>query len=183
VISKVSIRNFEEGHVDQSLRRNYFLGAGVVIIFLALNVWVAIDHFQIQSQITGQTVSALEGAKQIAEQRSALLAARPDNGPIDLQMMRKAGIRVPNSFVHGDLFASPWGSSQIMKQFDRLVWDFYEITTTGCAQLLEDGGAIAGVVRVAASSRAADEKSVPLTREAAAQECRRTPLMARLIFN
>jgi hypothetical protein len=168
--------------VDPSPRRTYFLGAGVVLVFLVLNVWVAIDHYQIQNPATNQTVSALEGAKQIAEQRSALLAARSDSGPIDLQMMRKAGVRVPESFVHGDSFASPWGQSQITKQYNVLVWDFYEITAAGCTQLLGNSGAIAGVFNVASSSRAADEKPAPLTLDVAADECRRTPLMARLFL-
>jgi hypothetical protein len=169
--------------MDPSPRRSYFVGAGVVLVFLVLNVWVAVDHYQIQRPATNQNISALEGTKQIAEQRSALLAARPDSGPIDLQMMRKAGVRVPESFIRGDSFASPWGHSQIIKQYNVLVWDFYEITTSGCTQLLGNSGAIAGVFNVASSARAADEKPAPLKLDEAAQECRRTPLMARLFLN
>jgi hypothetical protein len=168
--------------VDPSPRRTYFLGVGVVLVFLVLNVWVAIDHYQIQYMATTQTVNALEGAKQIAQQRSALLVARSDSGPIDLQMMRRAGVRIPDSFIQGDSFASPWGQSRITRQSNVLVWDFYEITTAGCTQLLGNSGSIAGVFSVAASARANDEKQPPLTLEAAAQECRRTPLMARLIL-
>ena len=155
---------------------------GVVLVFLVLNVWVAIDHYQIQYMVTNQTADALAGAKQIAQQRSALLAARPDSGPIDLQMMQRAGIRVPDSFIQGDSFASPWGQSRIIKQSNVLVWDFYEITTAGCTQLLGNGGSIAGVFSLAASASANDEKRPPLTLEEAAQECRRTPLMARLVL-
>jgi hypothetical protein len=168
--------------VDPSPRRNYVLGAGVVLVFLVLNVWVAVNHYQIQNLVTRQSVDALEGAKQIAEQRSALLTARSDSGIIDLQMMREARVHVPESFVHGDSFASPWGQSRISKQSNVLVWDFYEITTAGCTQLLGNSGSIAGVFSVGASSHAADEKQPPLTLEVAAQECRRTPLMARLIL-
>jgi hypothetical protein len=154
----------------------------VVLAFMVLNVWIAVDHYQIQNPITIQGANALEGTKQIAEQRSALLAARPDSGPIDLQMMRKAGVRVPASFVHGDSFASPWGQSLISKQYNALVWDFYEITTAGCTQLLASSGAISGIVSAAGSARAADEKPVPLTIDVAERECRRTPLMARLVL-
>ena len=50
---------------------------GVALVFLVLNVWVAIDHYQIQYMVTNQTADALAGAKKIAQQRSALLAARP----------------------------------------------------------------------------------------------------------
>jgi hypothetical protein len=155
---------------------------GALLVFLVLNVWVAIDHYQMQYMATNQTVDALAGAKQIAQQRSALLGARPDNGPIDLQMMRRAGIRVPGSFTQGDSFASPWGQSQIVRQSNVLVWDFYEITTAGCTHLLGSSGSIAGVFSVAASARASDERKPPLTLDAAAQECRRTPLMARLFL-
>ena len=111
-----------------------------------------------------------------------MLAARPDSGPIDLQMMQKAGVRVPDSFIQGDSFASPWGQSRIIKQSNVLVWDFYEITTAGCTQLLGNSDSIAGVFSVAASAIANDEKPSPLTLEQAAQECRRTPLMARLVL-
>jgi hypothetical protein len=158
------------------------LGAGVVLVFLILNVWIAVDHYQIQNRFTRQTVDALAGARQIAEQRSALLSARADGGVIDLQMMRNAGVRVPESFVQGENFASPWGRSRIIKQSNVLVWDFYEITTAGCTQLLADSASIAGVFSVAASARGADEKQPPLTLDVAAQECRREPLMARLIL-
>lgn len=168
--------------VDPSPRRTYFLAVGVVLVFLVLNVWVAIDHYQIQYMVTNQTADALAGAKQIAQQRSALLAARPDNGPIDLQMMQKAGVRVPSSFIQGDNFASPWGQSRISRQSNVLVWDFYEITTAGCTQLLGNSGSIAGVFSVAASASANDEKQPPLTIEVAAQECRRTPLLVRLVL-
>lgn len=154
----------------------------MVLVFLGLNIWVAIDHYQILNPITIQAVSALEGAKQIAEQRSTILTARSDNGPIDLEMMQKAGVHVPPSFIHGANFASPWGPSQIIKLFNVLVWDFYDITTAGCTQLLASSGTIAGVFSVASSSRAADEKPAPLELDVAAQECRRTPLMARLIL-
>ena len=154
----------------------------MVLVFLLLNVWVAIDHYQIQYMVTNQTVDALAGAKQVAQQRSALLAARPDSGPVDLQMMQRAGVRIPNSFIQGDSFASPWGQSRITKQSNVLVWDFYEITTAGCTQLLGNSASIVGVFSVATSARANDEKRLPLTLEAAAQECRRTPLMARLIL-
>jgi hypothetical protein len=109
-----------------------------------------------------------------------LFAARPDNGPIDITMMRKAGVRVPELFVRDGHFESPWGLSAIIKSGDQLVWDFYEITTTGCAQLLE--GPIPGVVRAASSGFAADEKTAPLTHDLAVDECRRTPLIARLIL-
>jgi hypothetical protein len=168
--------------VDPSPRRTNFLGMGVVLVFLVLNVWVAIDHYQIQYMVTHQTADALVGAKQIAQQRSTLLTARPDSGPIDLQMMQKAGVRVPDSFIQGDSFASPWGKSQLIKQSNVLVWDFYEITTAGCTQLLGNSGSIAGVFSVAASAIANDEKPSPLTLEQSAQECRRTPLMARLVL-
>lgn len=171
---------FAENHRHHAPRKVYLLG--VTVAFLVINVWIAIDHYQIQHPITRQAVDALDGTKQIAKQRSALLAARPDNGPIDLEMMKKAGVRVPNSFVHGGAFASPWGQSQIMKQYDTIVWDFYDITSAGCTQLLGNSGAIDGVVRVAASARAADERPTPLSQGAAEQECRRPPLMARLIL-
>jgi hypothetical protein len=168
--------------VDRSLQQIHIFGGIVIFLFLAINVWIAIDHLQIERRNQKKMpVGALEETKLLAEQRSALLAARPDSGPIDLQMMRKVGVRVPESFVHGDSFASPWGASRIVKDGTVLTWDFYEITTTGCTQLL-GGGAITGVFRVAASSRAADEKQPPLTREVAAQECRRTPLMVRLML-
>jgi hypothetical protein len=172
----------ERTGVDSSPRRTYLLGVGAALVFLVVNVWVAIDHYQIQYMVTNQTADALAGAKQIAQQRSALLAARPDNGPIDLQMMQRAGIRVPQSFIQGDSFASPWGKSRISRQSNVLVWDFYEITTAGCTQLLGSSGSIAGVFRAAASSSANDEKQPPLTLEVAAEECRRVPLMARLIL-
>lgn len=152
----------------------------MLLIFLAINVWVAFDHLQIEVQTNRETVDSLDGTKLLAEQRSALLGARPDNGPIDLQMMRKAGIRVPESFIHAGHFASPWGHSQITKDGDQLVWDFYEITTAGCTQLL--AGTIPGVIRAAASAGAADEKQAPLRHEVAVRECRRAPLMARLIL-
>jgi hypothetical protein len=145
--------------VDPSPRRTYFLGLGVVLVFLVLNVWVAIDHYQIQYMVTHQTADALVGAKQIAQQRSTLLTARPDSGPIDLQMMQKAGVRVPDSFIQGDSFASPWGKSQLIKQSNVLVWDFYEITTAGCTQLLGNSGSIAGVFSVAASAIANDARA------------------------
>ena len=166
----------------ESPRRTYFLGVGVALVFLVVNVWVAIDHYQIQYMVTDQTADALAGARQIAQQRSALLAARPDNGPIDLQMMQKAGVRVPASFIHGDSFASPWGQSRISRQSSVLVWDFYEITTAACTQLLGNSGSIAGVFMAAASASAKDEKQPPLTLEVAAQECKRTPLMTRLML-
>jgi hypothetical protein len=171
-----------EPQVDRSPGRVYLLGASVVLVFLGLNVWIALDHLHIPSLSSSQTVDGLKGTKLLAAQRSALLSSRPDNGPIDLQMMQKAGVNVPDSFVHGDIFASPWGRSLIMKQYNVLVWDFYEITTAGCTQLLGSSGAIAGVFSVAASSRSADEKPPPLTFDVAAQECRRTPLMARLLL-
>jgi hypothetical protein len=121
----------------------------VVFVFLVMNVWVALDHLHIPILNSSQTVDALKGAKLLAAQRSALLSSRPDNGPIDLQMMQKVGVRVPDSFIHGDIFASPWGRSLIMKQYNVLVWDFYEITTAGCTQLLGNSGAIAGVFSLA----------------------------------
>ena len=155
---------------------------GVVLVFLVLNIWVAIDHYQIQYMVTSQTADALAGAKQIAQQRSALIAARPDSGPIELQMMQRAGVRVPDSFIQGDSFVSPWGKSRIIKESNALIWDFYEITTAGCTQLLGNSSSIAGVFRVAASATASDEKRPPLTLEEAAQECRHTPLMVRLIL-
>lgn len=153
----------------------------MALAFLAANIWVAVDHFRIQGRTDRETVGSLDGTKRLAEQRTALLAARPDSGLIDLQMMRNAGVDVPESFVHGGQFASPWGRSQIVKDGNRLIWDFYDITTTGCMQLLE-GADIPGVVRAAASAAAADEKSIPLTRAVAARECRRSPLIARLIL-
>jgi hypothetical protein len=168
--------------VDRSPRRIYFLGAGLVLIFLAVNIWAAIDHFQLERINLKQTDDALKGVKLLAAQRSALLSSRPDGGPIDLEMMRKAGVRVPDSFSGEYGFFSPWGRTLIFRQGNLLVWDFYEITTASCAQLLEESGTIAGVVSVAASSRGADEKAPPITREIAAQECKRTPLMARLIL-
>jgi hypothetical protein len=168
--------------VDRSPRRMYFFGAGLVLIFLAVNVWVAIGHFQLERISLNQTVDALKGIKLVAAQRSALLSTRPDGGPIDLQMMRKAGVRIPDSFSDEYGFVSPWGRTQIFRQGNLLVWDFYEITTASCTQLLEESSSIAGVISVAASARGADEKAPPITHELAAQECERTPLMARLIL-
>lgn len=176
---RVIIRYLEGRHVHLSRRQIYFLSAAATAAFLVVNVWVALDHLRIQRRTDKETFSSLEGTKLLAEQRSALLAARPDDGPIDLQSMRNAGIRVPESFIHGGHFASPWGRSQIKKEGDQLVWDFHEITITGCLQLLAT--AIPGVLRAAASGGAADEKPAPLAREVAIRECRRTPLMARLI--
>ena len=150
-----------------------------MLVFLAINVWVAADHLRIETRSKKETTSALDGARLLAEQRSALLGARRDNGPLDLQMMRNAGVRVPESFIHSGHFSSPWGRSQIIKDGDQLVWDFHEITTTGCIQLL--GSAIPGVIRAAASGGAADERPAPLEHALAVTECRRTPLIARLI--
>jgi hypothetical protein len=172
----VIIRYFEES----PQRRAYAWAAGVLLVFLAINGWVAFDHLRIERRTNRETVDSLGGTRLLAEQRAALLGARPDNGPIDLPMMRKAGIRVPDSFVHAGHFASPWGASQITRDGDQLVWDFYEITTAGCTQLLT--GAIPGVIRAAASAGAADEKKAPLRHEVAVLECRRAPLMARLIL-
>lgn len=160
--------------------KSYFWAGAVVLVFVAINVGVATDHLRIQLGTTRQTVSSLEGAKLLAGQRAALLAARRDNGPLDLQMMRKAGIRVPDSFIRDGKFASPWGRSDLRKDGAQLVWDFHEITTSGCMDLL--GAAIPGVIRAAASGGAADERPAPLARELAVHECRRTPLMARLIL-
>jgi hypothetical protein len=168
--------------VGRSPRRIYFAGAGLVLIFLAVNAWVAIDHFQLERLSLNQTVDGLKGVRLLAAQRSVLLSARPDGGPIDLQMMQKAGVRVPDSFSDGYGFLSPWGHTQIFRQGNLLVWDFYEITIASCRQLLEESSTIAGVISVAASARGADEKAPPISREVAAQECRRTPLMGRLIL-
>jgi hypothetical protein len=174
---------FAKAHMDRAPRRTYLLGGAVVLIFCAVNIWVAIDHLGIQNRLRAQTDSAMNGIRLLAEQRRALFAARPDNGAIELQMMRKAGVNVPESFIRNERFASPWGSSQIMRQGDLLVWDFYEIAVSDCTQLLEESGTIAGIIRVAASSAAADEKSPPLTWDTAAKECRRSPPMARLIMH
>ena len=151
-----------------------------MLVFLAINIWVAADHLSVEVRSSKQTTSSLDGTRLLAEQRAKLLRARSDNGPINLQMMRKAGVRVPESFIHAGSFSSPWGRSQITKDGDQLVWDFHEITTTGCIQLL--GSPIPGVVRAAASGGAADEKPAPLAHAVAVPECRRTPLMARLIL-
>jgi len=166
--------------VDRAPRRTYAWAAAVVLIFLAINIWIAKDHLAIEMRSSKETSSSLDGTKLLAEQRAALIVARRDNGPIDLQMMRKAGVRVPESFIHAGQFASPWGRSTISKDGDQLVWDFYEITITGCTQLLES--LIPGVIRAAASAGAADEKPAPVAHAVAVNECRRTPLMARLIL-
>ena len=166
--------------MDRSPRRTYVQAALVVLIFLAINIWIARDHLAIEMRSGKETSSSLDGAKLLAEQRAALLAARHDNGPIDLQMMRRAGVRVPASFIHAEQFASPWGRSAVNKDGDQLVWDFYEITISGCTQLLES--TIPGVIRAAASAGAADEKPAPMAHAVAVNECRRTPLMARLIL-
>ena len=151
-----------------------------MLVFLAINIWIAADHLRLEVRRNKETSSSLDGTKLLAEQRSALLGARRDSGPIDLQMMRKARVNVPESLVHGGQFASAWGRSLITKDGDQLVWDFYDITTTGCIQLL--GSPIPGVVRAAASAGAADEKPAPLAHADAVRECRRAPLMARLIL-
>jgi len=143
-------------------------------------ITVQIDQFRTENRTNEDADNPLDATRRLAEQRSALFAARPDNGPIDITMMRKAGVRVPELFVRDGHFESPWGLSAIIKSGDQLVWDFYEITTTGCAQLLE--GSIPGVVRAASSGFAADEKTAPLTHDLAVDECRRTPLIARLIL-
>jgi hypothetical protein len=161
-------------------RQRYFWAGAVLLIFLAINVWVAIDHLRIEVQTNQESDTSLDGTKVLAEQRSALFAARPDNGAIDLGMMRNAGVRVPESFIREGHFGSPWGPSIIAKQGEQLVWDFYEITTTGCTELL--AAPIPGVVRAASSGASADEKPAPLPHDIAVQECRRTPLMARLIL-
>ena len=166
--------------MDRSPRRTYAWAAGLVLVFLAINIWIATDHLSLEARRNKETATSLEGTKALAEQRSALLKARRDNGAIDLQMMREAGVRVPESFIDGRNFASPWGRSQITKDGDQLVWDFHDITTTGCIQLL--GSTIPGVIRAAASGGAADEKPAPLAHAVAVSECRRTPLMARLIL-
>jgi hypothetical protein len=124
----------------------------------------------------------LSGVKLLAEQRSALLGARDGNGAIDLQTMRRAGVRVPGLFIRNEAFASPWGSSRIAKQGDHLVWDFSEIDPAACTQLLEDSKSIAGVVGVASSASSVDERTPPLTHDVAAKECGRTPLMVRLML-
>jgi hypothetical protein len=178
----MNVWNFESHRLDQTPRRSYFAGAAVVLAFLIFNVWVATDHYRNQNLVTRQTVDALEGVKQLAAQRTALLAIGPSSGVIDIGMMRAAGVKVPETFVRGDELVSPWGQSRITKQSNVLVWDFYEITTAGCTQLLQNSDAIAGVFAVASSSRAVDEKQPPLTPEVASQECRRTPLMARLVL-
>lgn len=169
-------------HAHRLPRSTAFFGWSVALAFLALNVSVAYQRLQIQGNVRGQAVSALEGVKQLATQRSALLSARPNDGLIELGMMRQAGVKVPDSFAQGDHFVSPWGYSSIVKQGGSLVWDFYEIPVTGCTQLLEASGNIAGVVKVATSGQFKDELAPPVTRERAADECRRTPLIARLVL-
>jgi hypothetical protein len=166
--------------VNRSPRRTHAWAAGVVLVFLAINAWVATDHLGLEMRSSRETGSALDGVNVLAGQRAALVRARRDNGPIDLQMMRIAGVRVPDSFVDGGSFASPWGRSQIFKDGDQLVWDFLDITTTGCIQLL--GSGIPGLLRAATAAGAADEKPAPLPHALAIAECRRSPLMARLIL-
>jgi hypothetical protein len=170
-------------HQDRAPLRTSLLAAAVVLVFCGVNAWVAVDHLGIPNRLRSQSVDTLKGIRALAEQRSALLGARADNGAIDLQMMQKAGVRVPDSFIKNGAFTSPFGSSQIIKQDDLLIWDFYEIMAADCAQLLEDSSTIPGVIRVAPSASAIDEKTPPLTHDVAARACSRTGLMTRLILN
>ncbi len=160
----------------------YWLGGAVVLIFLSINVWAGTKHFESEIGIRRQNASALEAVKDLARQRVTLLKARQDSGAIALKSMRGVGVHVPEAFVRNDEFSSPWGSSEIRKEGDYLIWDFYEITPDGCTELLANGSELPGVIRVASSARAADEKTVPVSWDYAAQQCKRSPLMVRLIL-
>jgi hypothetical protein len=169
-----------EQEMSGSRRTTYVWAAAVLLVFVSVNIWIARDHLRTETQTNEEAESSLDATILLAQQRAVLFAARPDDGPIDLEMMRKAGVRVPESFVREDHFESPWGPSAIRKAGEWLVWDFYEMTTSGCTQLLE--GPIPGVARAASSGFAADEKPAPVTHDVAITECRRTPLIARLIL-
>lgn len=91
-------------------------------------------------------------------------------------------IAVPSLLVAGQSFSSPWGRVVMTRSKLRTTLDFQSVPPNICRELLYQGSRIEGVVRVAGSSRAADERSAPISPEVVEQACSDEEAVARFII-
>src|ERR1700744_3227577 len=103
--------------------------------------------------------------------------------PLDMTL---SNIEAPSLLVTGQNFSSPWGSAVMTRSKDATTLDFHSVSPKVCRELLLGGGQIDGVVRVAGSSKAVDERLAPVSAEAAERACSSDTAVneaaARLIF-
>jgi hypothetical protein len=103
--------------------------------------------------------------------------------PLDMTL---SNIEAPSLLVTGQNFSSPWGSVVMTRSKDATTLDFHSVSPAICRELLLGGGQIDGVVRVAGSSKAVDERLAPVSAEAAERACSSDTAVneatARLIF-
>ena len=92
-------------------------------------------------------------------------------GQVTLQALRKLGVAVPASFVRDQQLAWRWGEVTLTRGERRWVLDLHSAPEAVCRALHLAANGIQGIARIATSSLAKDEVTIPVTAEHADAAC------------
>jgi predicted secreted protein len=92
-------------------------------------------------------------------------------GRVTLQVLRKLGVAVPSIFVRDQQLAWPWGEVTLTRSGREWVLDLHSAPEAVCKAIQLGANGIPGIGRIATSSFAKDEATIPVTAEHADAAC------------
>jgi hypothetical protein len=161
------------------VKRAAFVLAGLLVVVLSGTItWFVMDY----REGRGGVDQVVAGLQSLAGQRDKIFGPAIPVGPVDLDALRRANVSVPTIFVKNNELATPWERFQINKAGTTMTLDLYNTPPAACKSIMINADKYPGLVRIASSSRGADERVPPVSEADAAAGCRETAPIVRLIL-